>query len=68
MKYKVGDSVVHFTRIKGMITKIHKDNKNYTFVYLDHNADPDSRYVEECEIIENTKTNSMGFGKSKRKG
>ena len=67
MKYKVGTAVVHFTGIKGMITKTHKDNQNYTFVYLDHNSDPDSRYVEECEIIENVESNRVGFKKSNEK-
>jgi hypothetical protein len=65
MKYKVGDNVIHFTGICGMITKVFLDTKTYWFVYVKESGELIRHEIDECEIERCAEDNKIGFGKNK---
>jgi len=65
MKYKIGDRIVHFTGIHGMITKVLFDTNNYWFVYLKSGGELMRIEIDECEIDDYTEDNKIGFGKNR---
>jgi preprotein translocase subunit YajC len=65
MKYKVGDKVIHFTGICGMITKVFLDTNVYWFVYIKEDGELIRQEIDECEIIEYSKDSKIGFSKDR---
>ena len=52
VKHNIGDSVKHFTGIRGKVTAIfHRGGKNaYEMTYLKDNIEPTCCNCEECEL------------------
>ena len=65
MKYKVGDKVIHFTGICGMITKVFLDTDTYWFVYVKESGELIRNEIDECEIEGYMESNKIGFWKAR---
>lgn len=65
MKYKVGDKIIHFTGIHGMITRVLLDTNSYYFVYVEDGGKIIRIEIDECEIQGCSEYDYFGFHKNK---
>jgi hypothetical protein len=69
VKYAIGESVTHFTGVRGMVTAIFIRDKHtaYELAFADENGLPKVVAVEECELT-NNENGSLGFRKKLEPG